>query len=178
MTQAASPAVKKVEVLTAKQKRFSRLVAAGKTAAEAYRTAYDTEGNAATVYPEASRLLATPKVAARVSELRERRAVLADINMASVAAELDDARLVARGAETPQVSAMIAATKLKANLAGILQPQLRVTKRVSVRMERFRSMEDEELSAFVDSTYRELAELDALAEGSEGAKELGPGEAG
>jgi hypothetical protein len=174
----ASDTVSENEVLTAKQERFSRLVAVGKTAAEAYRTAYDTEGNAATVYPEASRLLATPKVTARVSELRERLAVLADINMASVAAELDDARKVARGAETPQASAMIAATKLKANLVGLLQTTVHVNKRISVEMERFRRMPPEDLSAFIDSTYRELAELDALAEGSEGAKELGPGEAG
>ena len=72
-------AIPQDEVLTAKQERFARLFAAGHTAADAYRTAYDTKGHATTVCPEASKLLAYPKVAARVSGLRKHLAVLAAI---------------------------------------------------------------------------------------------------
>lgn len=56
--------------LTNKQKRFAEaLVLEGMNASDAYRSAYNTKGNPATVNPAASRLLDNAKVAATVAAL-------------------------------------------------------------------------------------------------------------
>lgn len=58
--------------LTAKQDKFARLVAEGKTQAEAYREAYDCKRTAdKTVWENASRLNADSKVSARIQELKK-----------------------------------------------------------------------------------------------------------
>jgi hypothetical protein len=115
--------------LTPKQEAFARLVADGKSSAEAYRTAYDTNGNQATVDAEGAGLMRHPLIAPRIEALRERAARYADINSESLADELEDARTTAKGAEVPQAAAMIKATERKANLVGLLMPQMQVTSR-------------------------------------------------
>jgi hypothetical protein len=68
--QAAKGATK----LTAKQETLCQLIALqGHDQSEAYRQAYDVSLDTlpATVWSEASRLVANPKVAARIEELRE-----------------------------------------------------------------------------------------------------------
>lgn len=61
------------EGLTEKQLKFAEALAAGATNAEGYRMAYDTSNMAAnTVYSEACKLAAHPKVAAKIA------AILAD----------------------------------------------------------------------------------------------------
>jgi len=58
--------------LTAKQDAYARNVASGMTQAAAYRAAYDATGmRQETVYVEASRLAANPKIALRNESLRE-----------------------------------------------------------------------------------------------------------
>ena len=61
--------------LTEKQESFARRVALeGMSAAEAYRSTYNAARmNTNGVYVEASKLMAHPKVSARVAELRERK---------------------------------------------------------------------------------------------------------
>lgn len=59
---------KAAEGLTAKQMAFADKVAEGVTLAEAYRHAYDADNMAAsTIHAEASRLMADPRIAARVN---------------------------------------------------------------------------------------------------------------
>ena len=62
--------------LTEKQLRFVEALAAGATNAEAYRAAYDASGMAAnTLYSEASKLAASPKIATKLAALlAEKRA--------------------------------------------------------------------------------------------------------
>tara|TARA_R100001086_G_scaffold111157_1_gene56701 strand:- start:799 stop:1302 length:504 start_codon:yes stop_codon:yes gene_type:complete len=116
--------------LTRKQENFAQGVASGLTLSDAYRAAYDINGDKPeTVQHNASLLASNTTVASRIEELNERLAVLADINLASVAAEMDDARVTAKHAEVPQVASMIAASRAKANLVGILTPQLEVKQR-------------------------------------------------
>jgi phage terminase small subunit len=55
--------------LTPKQELFAQGVASGKTGADAYRVAYGN-GKASTVQKEAQRLMAHPRVAPRIAELR------------------------------------------------------------------------------------------------------------
>jgi hypothetical protein len=154
--------------LTAKQEKFSRGVAGGLSLVDAYKDAYDVDGMAPdTVYREASRVMSSHKIATRVDLLLSRLAVLADIDLASVAAEMEEARRVARGAEVPQVSAMIAASKAKANLVGLLQPTVRIDRQVGVELERFRNMHTTELAQYVDAQYRELDDGKGADDGTE-----------
>lgn len=59
----------KATKLTAKQKAFAEGVALGKTGAQAYRDAYDTQGKAITQGQEAARLKADPKIAAQIQAI-------------------------------------------------------------------------------------------------------------
>jgi hypothetical protein len=64
--------------LTSKQKRFTEaLVLEGKTGADAYRTAYDTRGKPKQVGSEASRLKASPRIAAEIEALEHAKQVAA-----------------------------------------------------------------------------------------------------
>lgn len=63
--------VKTSDKLTPKQREFARNVALGKTKADAYREAYDTEGSSKTVGNEASRLSLRPDVALEIEAYRE-----------------------------------------------------------------------------------------------------------
>lgn len=64
--------------LTAKQKRFTEaLVLEGMTGADAYRTAYDTRGKPKQVGSEASRLKASPRIAAEIEALEMAKQVAA-----------------------------------------------------------------------------------------------------
>ena len=63
--------VKTSDSLTPKQREFARNVAMGKSKAQAYREAYDTEGSSKTVGNEASRLSLRPDVAVEIQAYRE-----------------------------------------------------------------------------------------------------------
>lgn len=57
--------------LTKKQEKFAVSVTKGVTQSDAYRNAYDAKGmTAKQIHEEASKLMANPKVARRVAELR------------------------------------------------------------------------------------------------------------
>lgn len=103
--------------LTPKQERFCQAYVETGNASEAYRRAYGSKGKTETVAPNASRLLGNSKVAARVAELRESTITrVHGVTVASLIAELEEARIVAKGRE--QGSAMVQATLGKAKLAG------------------------------------------------------------
>ena len=58
--------------LTAKQESFALAIVNGKTQADAYREAYNTENSQEnSIYVEASKLVSNPKVALRIAELRK-----------------------------------------------------------------------------------------------------------
>lgn len=63
--------VKTSDKLTPKQREFARNVALGKSKAQAYREAYDTEGSSKTVGNEASRLSLRPDVALEIQAYQE-----------------------------------------------------------------------------------------------------------
>lgn len=70
--------------LTEKQSRFLEALLAGETNADAYRLSYDTSGMAAnTIYSEASKLAASPKIAtqlaARIADKKARISMEADV---------------------------------------------------------------------------------------------------
>ena len=116
--------------LTVRQEAFARAVATGASYTDAYRAAgYSANMSDKTVNEAASRLMRESIIVARIQALRDRAAVLADIDAASVAAEMEHARQVALEADTPQVAAAVTASRYKANLAGLLMPATDTTNR-------------------------------------------------
>ena len=65
--------------ITGKQRRFCELVASGKTQADAYREAYDSNGSSQTVRNSASKLMKLEYIASTVNAIIKRKS---DLNMA------------------------------------------------------------------------------------------------
>jgi hypothetical protein len=141
--------------LTRKQEAFAQGVASGLSASDAYRQAYDTEGNGNTVNNEALALLRHPYIAPRVDALITEAEALAQLSRGSVATRLDEDREFARVHKDPK--AAIKATELRGDMIDAFgKRERRVTAKVTHRVERFRSMDASELDEFIDSTYKEL----------------------
>lgn len=96
-----------------KYELFAQELAKGKTADEAYALAgyKANRGNAST-------LKANQSILDRVQELLERGAIRAEVTVATILAELDEARELAKRIDQP--SPMIAASMGKAKLVGLL----------------------------------------------------------
>lgn len=117
--------------LTAKQEAFCLAYVETNNASEAYRRAYDSSKmKPESVNESASRLLANVKITSRVAELREPIMQRHNVTVDSLVAELEEARQVALGAETPQSSAAVAATMGKAKLCGLDKQVIEASLRV------------------------------------------------
>lgn len=103
--------------LTIKQEAFAQKYIETGNASEAYRHAYGTKGKPETVARSAHDLVQHPKVSARLAELRQAVMEAHGVTVASLIAELEEARQVGKGRE--QAAAMVAATMGKAKLAGL-----------------------------------------------------------
>jgi phage terminase small subunit len=106
--------------LTEKQEAFCRAYIECGNASEAYRTAYDAEKmNVASVNKAAQKLLDNPLITPRLEQLRAPNIQKHNITVDSLIAELEEARMAALSAETPQSSAAVSATMSKAKLVGL-----------------------------------------------------------
>lgn len=106
--------------LTPKQEAFCQAYIETGNASEAYRTAYAADKmKPESINVNASKLLASAKVALRVDELRQAHLERHKLTVDDLIAELEEARLAALGAETPQSSAAVGATMGKAKLLGL-----------------------------------------------------------
>ncbi len=94
-----------------RRERFAQEIAKGKTYTEAYVVAGYKDNDA-----NASALAKHPEVQARLREINGNGAKIAEITVASLIAEIEEARLLAL--EIGQPSAAIAATKEKGILSG------------------------------------------------------------
>lgn len=103
-----------------KHERFAQELAKGKTSDEAYVLAgyKENRGNAST-------LKSNQNVLDRVQELLSRAAVRAEVTVASIIAELDEARELARTVHQP--AAMTSASMGKAKVAGLLVERTELT---------------------------------------------------
>ena len=111
----------------AKHERFAQELAKGKSQAEAYSIA-----GYAPSEPHASRLASNGQVRARLAELQERAAVRAELTLADIIDELEEARQVALTAATPQSGSAVAATMGKAKLLGLVVDKAEVKSEVEV----------------------------------------------
>ena len=105
--------------LTQKQENFCRLVIELGNQAEAYRQSYSTNGDAQQCASEANKLVKTPHIATRLEELKEKASSRHNVTVDSLLKELEEARTIAATCETPQSSAMVAASMSKAKLLGL-----------------------------------------------------------
>lgn len=103
-----------------KHERFAQELAKGKSQADAY-----AEAGYKPSEPNASRLTRNDKVAARVAELQERGAIRAEVTVATIIAELEEAREVAKQGLQP--GPMVAASMGKAKVAGLLIERTELT---------------------------------------------------
>lgn len=104
--------------LTIKQETFCQKYIETGNASEAYRQAYDASGmKPETVKKRASELLGRGDIAGTVAALRGKVEQAHGVTVASLIAELEEARQV--GKERGQAAAMAAATMGKAKLAGL-----------------------------------------------------------
>lgn len=105
--------------LTPKQEAFCLAYVETGNASEAYRHAYNTDKMAPdTLWSEACKLAAHPKVATRLDELRAVHRERHQCTVDDIVKQLDEDREFAREHETP--AAAISATMGKAKLLGFL----------------------------------------------------------
>lgn len=98
-----------------RHERFAQELAKGKTADSAY-----VEAGYKANRHNAAALARQEHISTRVAEITERGAVRAEITVASILEELEQARVAALGAETPQSSAAVSASMSKAKLLGLV----------------------------------------------------------
>ena len=105
--------------LTPKQEKFAKLYVELSNASEAYRRAYDVNGNSDNaIHVAASRLLDNAKVALRVNQIQVKLQDKHDVTMDSLTTEYEEARALADRIDDPK--SMVAATTGKAKLHGML----------------------------------------------------------
>lgn len=113
--------------LTPQQEKFARLLASGKTQADAYREAYPKSKKWApeALHPEASRSAANPNISARVRELQQKAANTLEITLTKHLEDLAALREMAK--DGGQFSAAVAAEVARGKAAGIYETKTRVT---------------------------------------------------
>jgi hypothetical protein len=100
----------------ARHERFAQELAKGSSQEAAYVAAgYSKVGASG----HAARLVANGSVADRVLELKQRAAEKVEWGIADAVKELEEARLAALSAETPQASAAVSATRAKLEALGL-----------------------------------------------------------
>jgi phage terminase small subunit len=127
-----------------RREKFAQELASGHSATEAYKRA-GYKGN----YGNCIRLKGNESITARVLELQHRGAARAEVTVASLVRELDEARVEAL--RLGQASAAVAATMGKAKITG------QIIERAEIGQPgEFASMTEEELHEFIIRNLREL----------------------
>ena len=106
--------------LTIKQEAFARAYVETGNASEAYRRSYNAENmQQITVTKRASELLARGDIAGMVKTIKDKIAAKNLVTVESLVHELEEARIAALTAESPQSAAAVSATMGKAKLMGL-----------------------------------------------------------
>ena len=107
--------------LTPKQEKFCQVYIQTSNASEAYRQSYNAKKTKEDViHVKASQLLANGKVAVRVMQLQDALSKKHAVTVESIAAELEEARLMAMKDDVQQSSAAVSASMSKAKLYGLV----------------------------------------------------------
>src|SRR6516162_9793428 len=131
-------------LINSRHEKFAQELAAGLSAAEAYeRAGYQPN------YGNCIRLKGNERIIARVLELQHRGAVRAEVTVASLVQELDEARIEAL--RLGQASAAVAATMGKAKITGQIIDRAEVG-----RPGEFASMTEDELREHIVRSLHEV----------------------
>jgi len=131
-------------LINSRHEKFAQELAAGFSAAEAYRRAgYQPN------YGNCIRLKGNERIVARVLELQHRGAVRAEVTVASLVQELDEARTAAL--RLGQASAAVGATMGKAKITGQIIDRAEVGKPGE-----FDPMTEDELREFIVRNLHEV----------------------
>lgn len=104
--------------LTHKQEKFAQLVASGKSQADAYRGAYNSENSTNdTIYVKASELMADGNISGRVKELRDMAAVEVKVTLEEHLSELKELRN--RAKQLDDLTPAIKAEELRGKACGL-----------------------------------------------------------
>jgi hypothetical protein len=127
-----------------RREKFVQELASGHSAAEAYELAGYKRN-----YGNCIRMKANESVTARVLELQHRGAVRAEVTVASLVQELDEARTAAL--QLGQASAAVAATMGKAKITGQIIDRTEIAK-----VGEFDSMTEDELREYIVRNLHEV----------------------
>jgi phage terminase small subunit len=142
------------DALSVKQETFALAYVETGNASEAYRRAF-TVGETTkpeTVWTEASKTLANPKVALRVMELQELASLRTLVSIESLTGELEEARILAMQSENG-ASAAVAAIMGKAKLHGLAIEKKELSGKAGAPITR------EVLHKLDDASARRIADL-------------------
>jgi hypothetical protein len=127
-----------------RHEKFAQELAAGQSAAEAYELAGYKPN-----YGNCIRLKGNERVANRVAELQRRGAARAEVTIASLVEELDEARVIAL--KLGQASAAVAAIMGKAKITGQIVDRAEVG-----QPGEFSEMTEEELRRYIMSSLKTI----------------------
>ena len=106
--------------MTPKQEKFAQLYVEMGSADEAYRQSDEASRmKPESIHRRAHGLLENVKIKARIETIREAARERNLVTVDSLLVELEQARQIALGAETPQTAAAVSATMGKAKLVGL-----------------------------------------------------------
>jgi phage terminase small subunit len=129
--------------LTPKQEKFCQKYIELGNASEAYRAAYDCKRSTdKTVWESASKLMADPKVSARITSLQALHQKRHEVTVDSITRELDEDRALARQLKQPAPA--ITAVLGKAKLHGLLEDKVTIKRKLE-------DLSEEELIALARS---------------------------
>lgn len=123
-------------MLTPKQEAFAQAVASGEYdyATDAYQACYDAENmSREACYVEASRLIANPKVALCVKEIRDKAADGAGMTAQGHLKELESLRDLAKGDK--QIGGAVRAEELRGKVSGFYVERTETTQTQTMPME-------------------------------------------
>ncbi len=106
-----------MNALTAKQEHFALAYVQSGSSAEAYRTAYSSNGKPATVWRRATELMQTPHVLARIQQLQDEAAQAVKLTLEQHLTDLKELRDKAAG--DGRWSAAVAAEVARGKAAGL-----------------------------------------------------------
>lgn len=120
--------------LTEKQEKFCLAFVETSNKSEAYRMAYDcSKMKPESVWRKAVEVFDNVNVAARIKQLQDEAAARNRVTVDDLLRELEEARIIAMAAETPQSSAAVAATMGKAKLLGMDKQLVELSGTVTTR---------------------------------------------
>ena len=167
--------------MTPKQEQFARLYVETGNASEAYRQAYNADNmKPETVTNEAYKLLQDPDISAMVDDLKAEARQRHAVTVGDLLSELEQARVAALAAPTPQSSAAVSATMGKAKMLGLLvdKAEIKAEAEISTKQEEYTppltgDEVQQVIKSFFNKPYSEITLEDIIGTVGEDTERIG-----